>query len=350
MRRTYFLGALAVLLLTATLMSSPGPAFSASALPTFRVADMYQATHPIYLGSIKWWIEQMEARSQGRFKAQWFGNSTLVAAPDIAKAVIGGTAHIGNCLYASPLVPIQDVVALPGAFEDKQLVPATKAYSRIVKKGLINEHYEKLGLKILFGFTVTNYQIFTTKKPVETLDALQGVKIRTAGTVLPESISALKGVPVNMAAGEATDAMQKGVIEGIATGIPSLRPYPYYDLIRFANIGFSLGGFPVIYAMNMKIWESLPPDIRDLINQVNEEAPPHAADFYLDNIQKEVEIFKKKGIKISSLTTAEVAQIRSLMAPIWKKWADSVEAKGSPGKRIVEDFKNALRQEGMAVQ
>jgi len=327
------------------------PALSAPAvLKLYRVADIYPSTHPIYLGSIKWWIEEMDARTQGVFKAQWFGNAILAAGPDIAKSVIDGTVHIGNCLYASPMVPLQDVVALPNAFEDHQVVAATKAFARMVKSGMINDRYEKLGIKVLFGFTVTNYQIFTTKKPVPTLNDLKGLKIRTAGTTLPKTIANLGGVPVNMAMGEATDALQKGVVDGIALGVPSLKPYPFYDLIKCANIGFSLGGFPVIYAMNKAAWEALPADIRSIMDQVNEAAPVHAAEYYLGVVRGELQEFQNKGMRVDNLSPAEKNQVAAKGAPIWREWADSLEAKGFAGKRIVEDFKNALRQNGVAIQ
>jgi TRAP-type C4-dicarboxylate transport system substrate-binding protein len=327
------------------------PATSAPPPPkTYRVADIYPSTHPIYLGSIKWWIEEMDARTKGLFKAQWFGNATLAAGPDIAKSVIDGTVHIGNCLYASPMVPLQDVVALPKAFEDSQLVAASQAFAKMVKSGLINDRYEKLGIKVLFGYTTTNYQIFSTKKPVLTLHDLKGLKIRTAGTTLPKTVASLGGVPVNMAMGEATDALQKGVVDGIALGVPSLKPYPFYDLIKFANIGFSLGGFPIIYGMNKAAWEALPADIRSIMDQVNEAAPVHAAEYYLGVVKRDLQEFQNRKMRVDTLPAADITQVAAQVAPIWREWADSLEAKGIGGKRIVEDFKNALRQNGVAIQ
>lgn len=327
------------------------PALSAPAAPkTYRVADIYPSPHPIYLGSIKWWIEEMDARTKGLFKAQWFGNATLAAGPDIAKSVIDGTVHIGNCLYASPMVPLQDVVALPNAFEDSQLVAASKAFAQMVKSGLINDRYEKLGIKVLFGYTTTNYQIFTTRKPVTSLNDLKGLKIRTAGTTLPKTVANLGGVPVNMAMGEATDALQKGVVDGIALGVPSLKPYPFYDLIKFANIGFSLGGFPIIYGMNKTAWEALPEDIRTIMDQVNEAAPVHAAEYYLGVVKGDLMEFQNKKMRVENLPAADKTQVAAKVAPIWREWADSLDAKGIAGKRIVEDFKNALRQNGVAIQ
>jgi len=327
------------------------PALSAPPAPkTYRVADIYPSTHPIYLGSIKWWIEEMDARTKGLFKAQWFGNATLAAGPDIAKSVIDGTVHIGNCLYASPMVPLQDVVALPKAFEDNQLVAASKAFARMVKSGLINDRYEQLGIKVLFGYTTTNYQIFTTKKPVLTLHDLKGLKIRTAGTTLPKTIASLGGVPVNMAMGEATDALQKGVVDGIALGVPSIKPYPFYDLIKCANIGFSLGGFPIIYGMNKAAWEALPADIRSIMDQVNEAAPVHAAEYYLGVVKGDLQEFQGKKMRVDILTAAEKKQVAAQVAPIWREWAASLEAKGIAGRRIVEDFKSGLRQNGVAIQ
>ena len=327
------------------------PAAGAPPAPkTYRVADIYPSTHPIYLGSIKWWIEEMDARTKGAFKAQWFGNATLAAGPDIAKSVIDGTVHIGNCLYASPMVPLQDVVALPKAFEDSQLVAASKAFARMVKSGLINDRYEKLGIKVLFGYTTTNYQIFTTKKQVGFLNDLKGLKIRTAGTTLPKTIACLGGVPVNMAMGEATDALQKGVVDGIALGVPSVKPYPFYDLIKFANIGFSLGGFPIIYGMNKAAWEALPADIRSIMDQVNEAAPVHAAEYYLGVMRGDLKEFQDRKMHMYGLPDSEKTQVAAKVAPVWQEWADSLEAKGLAGKRIVEDFKNALRQNGVAIQ
>lgn len=319
------------------------PLFGASA-KVYRVADMYPQGHPIYVGSIKWWIEEMDARTQGKFKAQWYGNSTLVPSPDTTKAVIDGTVQIGNTNYGSPMIPLQDVISLPNAFEDHQLVAAGKTYARMAQSGPIHDRYEQLGIKVLFAYATTNYQIFTTKKAITSLNDFKGLKIRTAGTILPKTISALGGVAVNMAMGEATDALQKGVVDGIALGIPSLKPYPFYDLIKNLNNGFSLGAFPCIYGMNMAAWKALPADIKAVMEQVNEATSVHAAEYYLQVLNSDLKEFQAHKMRIDNLSAADKKEIAAKVAPIWNEWVDSCEAKKLPGARVAKELKNGIRE------
>jgi hypothetical protein len=86
------------------------------------------------------------------------------------------------------------------------------------------------------------------------------------------------------------------------------------------------------------------------MDQVNEAAPVHAAEYYLGVMRGDLKEFQDRKMHVYVLPDAEKTQVAAKVAPVWQEWADSLEAKGLAGKRIVEDFKNALRQNGVAIQ
>jgi TRAP-type C4-dicarboxylate transport system substrate-binding protein len=311
-----------------------------------RVTDLYPEKHPIGQGFLKYFAEPLEKRSGGRIKVDYYGQQTLVKARDMFDATVSGTADIGNMVYAGSKVPLIYFQQLPGVYSDDESVRSAKAFWQVSKK-YIAPLFEEKGLKLLYGFTTSGYQLITSKKAVRTIDDFKGLKVRSAGAVLPKSVKALGGVPVSISIGEAYEALERRVIDGISIAVPSVKSYSFYELIKYATINADLGGYPVYYAMNLKTWNKLPDDIRKMIVDMSDNVTSQTTEFYVKRVHQDMQEWKEKGIELIKLSSAENKKKAKMLSSVWAEWINGMDAKGFPIKDLILDWEKALAAEGL---
>lgn len=105
--------------------------------------------------------------------------------------------------------------------------------------------------------------IMVLKEPVDDISDLGRLKIRSYGKEASTRIEAMNGVPIVISLSEVFTSLQKGVVDGVVTGISgtyggkfhTVAPYGYYTPFN-----------PNIYTMvvNKTLWESLPEDIQKI--------------------------------------------------------------------------------------
>lgn len=309
-----------------------------------RVTDFYPEAHPIGQGFRKFFMAELEKKSGGQLKLDYYGQGTLVKARDMFDATAAGTADIGNMVYAGSKVPLMYFQQLPGVYDDDEAVRAALAFWSVSKK-YVAPLFEKKGLKLLYGFTTTGYQLMTTGTPVRSIADMKGLKIRASGSVLPNSVKALGAVPVSMPASDAYEAMERKVLDGIALAVPSVRSYSFYELIKYATINANLGGYPIYYAMNLKTWKKLPANLQKIINDMATPVTAQTTEYYLNRVSVDLADWKKKGIELIKLPKAEIKKAAKMLAPVWAKWVSGMQAKKMPMEALINDWKKALAKE-----
>jgi TRAP-type C4-dicarboxylate transport system substrate-binding protein len=335
------------MVLCVALMAGPAAltAQAQAAKPTvLRVTDFYPDAHPIGQGFRKYFIPELEKKSGGRVKIDYYGQETLVKARDMFDATAAGTADIGNMVYAGSKVPLMYFQQLPGVYDDEESVRAALAFWSVSQK-YVAPLFEKKGLKLLYGFTTTGYQVMTTQKPVRKIADFKGLKVRASGSVLPNSVKAMQSVPVNMPASDAYEALERRVLDGIALAVPSVKGYSFYELIKYATINANLGGYPIYYAMNIKTWQKLPKDIQKILDDMSTPVTAKTTDYYLQQVSTDLNDWKKKGIELIRLPKEETKKAAKMLAPVWAKWVSDMQAKGMPMKDLIADWQKALAKE-----
>ncbi len=341
------LGVSVLLMMFVTGFTVVCPATEASAVITIRVADIYPEGHALRVGGIEFFMKEVEKRSQGKVKFDYYGASTLVKGGDIPDAVIAGTAHIGNMVYVGKKIPIIFFVQLPGLWSDDDVVPVSKAMWKVIKKGLIADEFDKIGLKLIYGYSTTGYQVGTNKKPVRKLADMKGLKVRVAGTLLPKTLSALGAVPVSMPIGDAFEGMERGVLDGVSLAIPSFKAYAFFELLKYGCVNLDMGGYPTTYTINKKFFNSLPSDIQMLMEIVGELTVVHGAKFYLDTTKKDLAYWKSKGIEVNRLPSKDKAKAKELIQSVWEDWMQDMEKRGYKARDFVKLWENALEDMGI---
>ena len=283
------------------------------------------------------WKKEVEARTGGKVAISTFPGGTLLGAKNMMDGVIAGQADIG-CLcmaYQPGRFIVTNATALPLGFPNATV--ASLALWGLYEKYKPEEFAE---VKVLTMFTCAPANIYA-KVPVKSLEDLKGLELRASGGVL-QAMKALGAAPVGMPQSETPEALQKGVVKGAVSSLETLKDFKYAETCKYVTI---MNGpiYPFAVVMNKDKWNSLPEDVKKVIDGMSVEQAWWTGDYMDNHVNESIEWSKKNhNIEITTLTQEELARWNELLKPITEKWSEEAKGKGLPARNIVEDIKVAL--------
>jgi TRAP-type C4-dicarboxylate transport system substrate-binding protein len=328
-----------IIISIAFLMAIRVPGSSAEAPIVLKLAHYHPAGGTIFeimqVGAD--WIEK---RFPGRVKVQVYPAQTLVPAAAGYESTFKGVCDIAQVVpgWTPGRFPKSEIIDIapniPSASE------ATLAYWDLVQKYLLDEWKE---VKVI-GFFVQPAQALHSRTPIRTLEDLKGKKIRMYG-IGKEIMAALGGTPVTMPITEAYEAIRTGVCSGVMTPFSELESSRFID-ITFYHTDCAIVSAPFFHIMNLNKYNSLPADIRKALD---EELPKYwgmeAAKIWDRRDKEGKELARKKqGHELITLSPEERAKWRKQAASIDDAWAAALEAKGLPGKKLLEEKNRAIQK------
>jgi len=273
------------------------------------------------------WCKEVEKRAQGKVKITYFPGGTLTPAAQTYDNVVKGIADIGMSVFAYTRgkFPLIEVFDLPLGY--KNGVQAT---------GLVNAFYAKFkpkeldDVKVLF-LHAHGPGILHSKAPIAKMEDVKGKKIRATG-LAAKIVQALGGAPVGTTMPETYDALRTGVAEGAMAPIEALQGWKWGEVVSSTTQNFgSAYTASMFVVMNKAKWNSLPPDVQKVMEDVSKEWTVKQGQTW-DEIDKEgYEFTKKRGNKIIALSKEEDA--RWAQAGLGGDTGRHLSSKRKPGKR-----------------
>jgi TRAP-type C4-dicarboxylate transport system substrate-binding protein len=331
--------ALAVLVVSALVAAPPAGAQTTTLTMSSWVSPQHHLTSVVLQG----WANDVEKATNGRVKFTMLPKHPS-APPGTFDAVRDGlvdlsyvTASYTPARHVMPLMP-----ELPGA-GDTALANSV-AYSRIYWK-----HFHKLGeykgVKLLGVFTHGPGQMFT-KKPVNSIADVQGLKIRTGGGVAEKVAKALGASAFVKPAPESYELLSSGVADGVFFPMESIVSFKLETVLTQATL-FPGGMYSSAFGffMNEDKWNKLPKQDQDAIEKLSGEYIARLAGHSWDAAdQKGLDALKKSGVKIVNANPELAAEVKKRSAPIIDEWITAASAKGVNAKAILAEFHEELKK------
>jgi TRAP-type C4-dicarboxylate transport system substrate-binding protein len=286
------------------------------------------------------WIKKVKEATQGRLDIAFYPGATLGKPTEAYEMVKSGVVDMACVIigFFPGRFPLSDVVQLP--FLDlKSAVVASRVYWGLYEK-FPEFKTEFAGVKVLMLYCDAPTPI-GTNKPIRTMEDLKGLKIRSLTGSPTEMMKTLGGTPVLMAPGDIYTSMERKVLDGWMwswEGCVGAKLYEVTDYYNPANTYQPALSF----LMNPAAWNKLPPDIQKTMGTYI-GAP--GTEFFGKEFDRynEMDMAKVKGLKgrnFTDLSPEEVKRWKETCKPIWDKWVAGVEAKGLPGKAILQEAQN----------
>ena len=222
------------------------------------------------------------------------------------------------------------------------------AYQRIYERMLAkaNEHKDVVLLSV---FTHGPGQMYNTKRAINTLKDLDGLKIRVGGGLVNDITKTLGAVPMLKPAPESYELLSSGVADGVFFPKESPASFKLVPLIK--HITYVPGGlYNVSFAWiaNPAKWAQVPEADRKAIQPLLGEALARRTGQAWDAADAKGEAAVREAkIPIVVAGPQLIAEIKSKTDPLVKDWVDSkAKPKGVDGDAVLK----ALRAEIATLQ
>jgi TRAP-type C4-dicarboxylate transport system substrate-binding protein len=205
------------------------------------------------------------------------------------------------------------------------------------------------GIKALAVNVHDNGYIHTVARPVKVMADLKGLKVRAPTRQTNKLLAALGAAPVAMPLPALADALAKGVIDGYMLPwevIPSIRAHEFTRFESETDPGSrALYTAVFILAMNEAKYDSLPPDLRNVIDANSgaalSKAAGHAWDASAPPARK---IAADHGNTFYTIPAAELDNWKKATASLPDDWMKDAAAKGHDGRMLLQAAKDLIRK------
>jgi TRAP-type C4-dicarboxylate transport system substrate-binding protein len=278
------------------------------------------------------WANRVSEQSNGKLKIDVRDGETLSNFITAYDRVSDDVVQIGWIIHSlvGNRFPLSDVSGLPFLAENN--VACSVASWRLYKSGLLDNEYKDI-MPIWFGCLTTNY-LHWAKEPKQT-DDLGGAKFRVSGKVPAQAIQILGGTPVSMTGGEMYEALQRGLVDGVATTWAGFEPYKLAEVTSY-HLEVPISGIPSMHFMSRKKFESLPKDVQDVILANAGEEPSRAAGAYFASAaaRARAPVAASPQHKIAKLTPEQYENWRKRVAVVTDTWVKDHQN----GDKALEQF------------
>jgi len=284
------------------------------------------------------WCAAIEKDSGGKLKCQIYPALQLGGTPaQIADQVKNGVADVAwtSPSYSTGRFPRTEALELPFTLPPDALGGTRAMWDYLQASG--KDDFKDF--KVLAIFSASNTIISTANKPVLTAEDLKGLKLRSPSRFTSLFLSAQGGTPVNMPIAQVTEGISKGVIDGAMAPWEVLPPTKVDEVTKYHMEGLATQpGFsqtPMTVLMNKAKYESLPPDLKAVIDKHSGLVLSELAGRVFDSGNEAArKALVARGNKILTIKDVDYNKMKAASAGVEADWIKQATAKGLDGAKL----------------
>ena len=291
------------------------------------------------------WIKRIEQATGGRVKIEFFPSMQLGGSPtslydQVKDGVVDFTQTVVG--YTPGRFPKTETFELPFLMTNAE--QTSVALQRFVEENSMDEF---AGIKLICVNT-HGPGLLHTKRPVEKLEDLDGMKIRAGSPVVHDMLAKLGAEPIAIPVPSIAEALTTGVIDGATF------PWDLTPQLRLAELVHNhtmLGGphglytLAFVFPMNLAAYDALPEDVRAVFDA--ESGMEMARQMGKTSDEGDLigrKIAEDMGNNIIVLDEAETARWVEAAQPTIEQWYAAREATGVDGRALHERAKALIAE------
>ncbi|WP_163267110.1 C4-dicarboxylate TRAP transporter substrate-binding protein [Chelativorans alearense] len=274
-----------------------------------------------------------------------FGGS-LYGFEDTLEAVSQQLTDMGwiGALWEPSALPLQNIM-YSTPFATSGVQQAVDVMNELnAKNAAMKAEWEANGIVFLGACVSDGYHLFT-KKPIEQLSDLKGLKILGVPVCAPW-IEPTGATLVSTGLPAQYSQLQTGVGDGsilIATGAYPLKIHEVAPFVTLVDTGpLTFGGFGVSRAT----WDTLPQDVQEVLTELGMEYSTENARLIEERQASAIQAMKEEGATIAKMPQEQRLEWVSMMPDLGRNWVEAGEADGIPAREIMKEFMATVRARG----
>jgi TRAP-type transport system periplasmic protein len=296
---------------------------------TLRYSSWLPAAHHVNQNAMYPWFEEIEKVTEGRVKVEILPKVVGTAASQF-DVIRDGLADVS--FIVTGYTPGRFVLAEMGelSFIGNDARIFAPAFNRIYRK-----HMEPLnefdGVELLTIYSNAPGNIMTTKKQVNSIEDLKGLKLRSTGPYTTELLNRVGAIPILKSSNEAFEMLSTGVIDGSLAQRETTKNMNMIDLMGYGTLipgGLFSAALGVI--VNTDTWNRISAEDRAAIEEISHEklALAMGTSFYNADADAEKTMRETPTLTLQVASDAFVAELKEAVAPLEAAWVERAKQKG----------------------
>lgn len=250
------------------------------------------------------------------------------------KLVTDGVADAAYLLelYASGQFPDNSIFELP--YNIRSATEGSMARWEMFKAGNLRGYQD---IKVM-GLWMSEPGGIHTRKPMSSLADIKGMKIRATGKVATAFLKQFGAVPVAMSVTKVTEAIDRGVLDGLMQSWVGLVTFRTHNVVKF-HYEAPVGVLTFLIGLNKKKWNKLSASHKALIDKYGGAYMAKKAGNAFDKLGKErfTKYRNDSDRKFIIPSKAQFQKARADAQPIYDSWI-----KGTPDGQKKLDTLNKI--------
>ena len=294
------------------------------------------------------WADRVETLTNGRISVEMLPVGTIVQHTETLDAVAAGIidGHITDTSYFTGKDAAFGLIANPvGAYGSPAEMLNFIEYGG--GKELMNELLNPYGLHFI-GATTPGLEAFISKKPLDGVDDLKGLKMRAPEGLVQNVFSAAGAAPVNLPGSEVFTSLDKGVIDAAdytvfstnhQQGMHSVAGHPVYP-------GFH--SMPLVeVSINKATWDGMSADLQAILEMsVRDFARDMTSQLAMRDAIAVAEAIADPDITVHNWSAEERAKFRAIAKTQWT----AIASESSNAQRVYEVLSAYLTEQGLLAE
>ncbi|MCC8059301.1 MAG: TRAP transporter substrate-binding protein DctP [Clostridiales bacterium] len=295
---------------------------------TIKVATTQSATG-IWVTNMEKAYAKITELTNGDLQFEIYPSSELGSNIDCVEQILAGAPMILGCGFDT-MTDYSDKLAVassPYVFQDSSEVfdlAATDWWTETT-----NELAGSAGIKI-FAVGTLGYRHFISTKAIRSVSDIPTMIVRMGSALMLDWITVMGGSPTSSTWSDNYTSMDQGIFDACEATLDLLWSSSLYEVCDYLTLsGHSIN--PNISIMSTELWDSIPTDYQQTINEVMIETMDNMYDDVISSEQSYIDQFKEAGVEIIEVDKSEFAEYTD----------DLLEYEGMDGS-ILEGINTAL--------
>ena len=261
--------------------------------------------------------------------------SQLGTIPRMLEGVLLGTieSFITPTAFLSGTDSRFPIFDAPGIFESPEHL------ARVIHDPAYRDHLETLaldkGIRVI-GAIFNSPMLLLAREPVETLDELKGLKIRTFASPLQIApLTDLGASPLPLALSEVVPALQSGNIDGMLAGMPILTAFKYYDVATHVT-NLQSQQIVSVNVVNEAWFQARPAEVQEAIRAAGRAAEKEVLAWGIANVERSNKVWTDNGGQIIELSAEDRQRMMSRFAEVGGAVLRADDAVAAEYERLLE--------------
>ncbi|WP_305856547.1 TRAP transporter substrate-binding protein [Balneatrix alpica] len=260
--------------------------------------------------AVNYFAEELKRLSDGKLKVKGFAGASLGSDMQMQNALIGGAQEmmVGSTATLVGIVKDFAVWDLPFLFNNEQEAdqvldgPFGQALlAKLDEQGLVGLVYWENGFRNL-----TN-----SKRPVEKLEDLQGIKLRVMqNPVFLDLFNRMGANAVPMSFSELFTALETKTVDGQENPVTTIQSSKFYEVQQYLSLTRHVYS-PWIMLASKSWWDKLSADEQQLIQQAALAARDYERQDSRAQSLAAMDFLKAQGMQINEVSPAELERMRA---------------------------------------